>query len=146
MNFLPSEIVTAIPLSQKIHWRIKFLRDHLTYWVESTTGAVTVGKGESLLPAVFTLSRCLNPTLVPFPVAARRTGRADLPHPALGRGVMPSPTEGCVYAPAVVQAPELRIGTHRSSVLYPDRTACVSYTATDEAGISRADPPLGRPY
>ena len=29
----------------------------------------------------------------PFPVAARRTGRADLPHPALS-AIMPSPTEG----------------------------------------------------
>ena len=29
----------------------------------------------------------------PFPVAARRTGRADFPHPALS-GIMPSPTEG----------------------------------------------------
>ena len=33
----------------------------------------------------------------PFPVAARRTGRADFPHPALSR-IMPSPTEGRALA------------------------------------------------
>ncbi len=37
-------------------------------------------------------------TMVPFPVAARRTGRADFPHPALGQGITPSPTESCTYA------------------------------------------------
>jgi hypothetical protein len=39
--------------------------------------------------------RCLSPHVVaPFPVAARRTGHADLPHPALGQGITLSPTEG----------------------------------------------------
>ena len=53
--------------------------------VESTTGAVAVGGGGSC-------SRRLSPSagasllaVAPFPVAARRTGRADFPHPALGR-------------------------------------------------------------
>jgi hypothetical protein len=30
----------------------------------------------------------------PFPVAARRTGHVDLPHPALGQDITLSPTEG----------------------------------------------------
>lgn len=47
--------------------------------------------GESLLPAAF--AYCAGASirsLVPFPVPARRTGRADFPHPALLRCLMPS--------------------------------------------------------
>src|ERR1700687_649082 len=37
--------------------------------------------------------RCLNgPTVAPFPHPAHRTGLADLPHPALGQDITPSPT------------------------------------------------------
>jgi hypothetical protein len=37
--------------------------------------------------------RCLNSrTITPFPHPARRTGRADFPHPALGQDITPSPT------------------------------------------------------
>ena len=37
-------------------------------------------------------SRCpTSHAIAPFPVAARRTGRADLPHPALGQDFTPSP-------------------------------------------------------
>ena len=38
----------------------------------------------------------------PFPVAARRTGHADFPHPALS-GIMPSPTEGRALARTVLE-------------------------------------------
>src|SRR6516162_9833620 len=39
--------------------------------------------------------RCLNGVAVtPFPHPARRTGQADLPHPALGQDLTPSPTAG----------------------------------------------------
>ena len=42
-------------------------------------------------------SRCpTSNTMAPFPVAAHRTGHADRPHPALGQGIMLSPTEGRV--------------------------------------------------
>src|SRR5215831_20577494 len=37
--------------------------------------------------------RCLSGSAVaPFPHSAHRTGRADLPHPALGQDLTPSPT------------------------------------------------------
>jgi len=32
--------------------------------------------------------------MVPFPHPAHRTGRAELPHPALGQDLTPSPTAG----------------------------------------------------
>src|SRR4029077_5832746 len=39
--------------------------------------------------------RCLTgSTLAPFPHPAHRTGHADLPHPALGQELTPSPTTG----------------------------------------------------
>ena len=37
-------------------------------------------------------------TMAPFPHPAHRTGLADLPHPALGQNIMPSPTAGCCRA------------------------------------------------
>jgi hypothetical protein len=53
-------------------------------WVESSTGAVVVGRGESLLPAAFAyLAGASFRVVAPFPVPAPRTGRAALPHPAL---------------------------------------------------------------
>jgi hypothetical protein len=62
--------------------------------VESTTGAVAKGQWGV---AVDRHRRCLNPSLAaPFPVAARRTVRADFPHTALGQDLMLSPTEGRV--------------------------------------------------
>ncbi len=57
-------------------------RDHLGYWVESTTGAVTTGRGESLLPAAFTLRRCLNPDH--SPVSSRRSSHRTCGSPASG--------------------------------------------------------------
>src|ERR1019366_9730865 len=35
-----------------------------------------------------------NLTMAPFPHPAHRTGHADLPHPALGQNITPSPTTG----------------------------------------------------
>ena len=52
--------------------------------VESTTRAVAVGVA-SLCPRL-SVSRCpTSHAMAPFPVAAHRTGQADLPHPALGQ-------------------------------------------------------------
>ena len=70
-------------------------RSRILCSVESTTGAVAIGVA-SLLTAPFG-SRCpTSNTMAPFPVAAHRTGHADFPHPALGQGIMLSPTEGRV--------------------------------------------------
>src|SRR5262247_716564 len=43
--------------------------------------------------------RCLSSsTMTPFPHPAHRTGRAELPHPALGQDFTPSPTARRVQA------------------------------------------------
>ena len=49
--------------------------------------------------------RCLTGSAVaPFPHPAHRTGQADLPHPALGQDVTPSPTTGRAQAGSGVRA------------------------------------------
>src|ERR1700694_2704079 len=55
--------------------------------------------------------RCLTgSTLAPFPHLAHRTGHADLPHPALGQDVTPSPTTGPDQAVRGVRAGSTRKG------------------------------------
>src|SRR5437764_13566196 len=55
--------------------------------------------------------RCLTgSTLAPFPHPAHRTGHADLPHPALGQDVTPSPTTGPDQAVRGVRAGGARKG------------------------------------
>src|SRR5262249_23074775 len=56
--------------------------------VESTTGAVAEGNGEWRLSGRTGASIHAR---APFPVAAHRTRRADLPHRALGQDLTPSP-------------------------------------------------------
>src|SRR5277367_1149801 len=49
--------------------------------------------------------RCLTGSAVaPFPHPAHRTGQAELPHPALGQDVTPSPTTGRDQAGSGVRA------------------------------------------
>ena len=55
--------------------------------------------------------RCLTGSAVaPFPHPAHRTGHADLPHPALGQDVTPSPTTGRDQAGSGVRARSARRG------------------------------------
>src|SRR5712671_190141 len=55
--------------------------------------------------------RCLTGlTVAPFPHPAHRTGHADLPHPALGQDVTPSPTTGPDQAVRGVRAGSARKG------------------------------------
>src|SRR3954449_6872118 len=55
--------------------------------------------------------RCLTGSAVaPFPHPAHRTGQADLPHPALGQDVTPSPTTGRAQAGPGVRARDARKG------------------------------------
>src|SRR5215468_3256871 len=55
--------------------------------------------------------RCLSGSAVtPFPHPAHRTGHADLPHPALGQDVTPSPTTGRAQAGSGVRARSARRG------------------------------------
>ena len=60
--------------------------------------------------------RCLNSrTITPFPHPAHRTGRAVLPHPALGQDITLSPTEGSASAQVGVPNPDPGIGTYAGS-------------------------------
>src|SRR5262249_33296344 len=55
--------------------------------------------------------RCLTgSTVAPFPHPAHRTGQADLPHPALGQDLTPSPTARRVQARSGVRARNARKG------------------------------------
>ncbi|HYN99995.1 MAG TPA: hypothetical protein VEU28_10020 [Actinomycetota bacterium] len=53
--------------------------------VESRTGAVAVGRGSRCCRRLSPCAGASVSTVAPFPVPAHRTGRAALPHPALGR-------------------------------------------------------------
>jgi hypothetical protein len=62
------------------------------------------------VPAPF-VWRCLSgSTVTPFPHPARRTGQADLPHPALGQDLTPSPTACRAQARSGVRARSARKG------------------------------------
>src|SRR6476659_6729818 len=83
----------------------------LTHWkAPPSQGArrVEVWRGDvrlSMSVAALFVWRCLNGSAVaPFPHPAHRTGQADLPHPALGQDVTPSPTTGRAQAGSGVRA------------------------------------------
>src|ERR1700687_2445221 len=63
---------------------------------EAQVGRVEVWRGgcrPNISVAAPFVWRCLTGSaLAPFPPPAHRTGHADLPHPALGQDVTPSPT------------------------------------------------------
>src|SRR6202140_1824319 len=55
--------------------------------------------------------RCLSgSTVAPSPRPAHRTGHADLPHPALGQDLTPSPTTGRAHDGSDVRARRTRRG------------------------------------
>ena len=76
---------------------------------KSRCDAVALGSNISV-PAPF-VWRCLSgSTVSPFPHLAHRTGQADLPHPALGPDLTPSPTARRVRARLDVRARSARRG------------------------------------
>ena len=76
---------------------------------KSRCDAVALGSNISV-PAPF-VWRCLSSSTVsPFPHLAHRTGQADLPHPALGQDLTPSPTARRVRARLDVRARSARRG------------------------------------
>src|SRR6266581_1737116 len=77
--------------------------------VESRCGAVAVGL--SIAVAAPFGWRCpMSQTMAPFPHPAHRTGHADLPHPALGQDLTPSPTAGRCLVLSVVRDRSARRG------------------------------------
>jgi hypothetical protein len=76
---------------------------------KSRCDAVALGSNISV-PAPF-VWRCLSgSTVTPFPHLAHRTGQAELPHPALGHDLTPSPTARRVLARLDVRARGARRG------------------------------------
>ena len=58
------------------------------------------GLGFGLLPFQgFPVGGAISVCHAPFPHPAHRTGRADLPHPALGQSITLSHAEGCLVSP-----------------------------------------------
>ena len=84
--------------------------------------------------------RCpISRTVTPFPHPPRRTGRADLPHPALFQRIRPSRSSGCVRTAAGVSVPASRRGTGRSigGTPFPACRCAVAARSADAARCSR---------
>ena len=108
--------------------------------VESTTGAVAVGRWRVAVAGGFRpYAGASVHAVAPFPVAARRTGRAALPHPAPS-GIMPSPTAGRVpshsHGPSAVRCTTARRGSGSA----PCRPPCVSCATTGAADAGHEHP------
>lgn len=69
-----------------------------------------------------------NLAVAPFPHPARRTGRADFPHPALFQNIKPSHSNGRTPATRGVSVPDVHRGTGRSTggTPFPSCRACAS--------------------
>src|SRR2546426_800165 len=76
--------------------------------VESRGGAVAEGSLACCRPLRLPVPEYLPTT--PFPPPARRTGRADLPHPALGQGLMRSLTRAGQKVAGAAAGPASRAG------------------------------------
>ena len=76
-------------------WRSASTTCHRAPAVESTTGAVAVGPWSSCFRRLSPVAGALFLwAMAPFPVAARQTGHADLPHPAFSCVIKPSRSAG----------------------------------------------------
>jgi transposase len=103
------------------------------------------GRRSGLSVAAPFVWRCpSNLAVAPFPHPPRRTGRADLPHPALFRRIKPSRSSGRVQSAAGVSAPTSRTGTGRSigGTPFPACRCAVAARSADAVRCSR--PGAGR--
>src|SRR5262249_17678068 len=80
----------------------------------SRIGRVGVWRGggrPSITVAASFVWRCLTGSAIaPFPHPAHRTGHADLPHPALGQDLTPSPTARCAHARSGETVTPVKVG------------------------------------
>ena len=76
-------------------------------------------------------------TAAPFPHPAHRTGHADLPHPALGQDLTPSPTPHRAQAQSVARARSARRGVRvdRSTPALPDLVLVAQPPAQPRCGV-----------
>jgi transposase len=107
------------------------------------------GGGRTMGVAVSGCFRCAGASLhamAPFPVAARRTGRADFPHPALIPAFMPSRSAGREEAPLVdtgrASRRDTRAGTGGTRCL----AFCASSRAISGAAVGCTKQVARRPY
>lgn len=82
--------------------------------------------------------------VAPSPHPPRRTGRADLPHPALFRRIKPSRSSGRVRSAAGVSAPTSRRGTGRSTGGTPFPACRCAFAARSEDAARCSRPVVGR--
>ena len=95
-------------------------------WVESTTGAVAVGgRGGSRSRRLSPVAGASIPAMAPFPVAAHRTGRANFPHPALGRDHAFAHGRLAVRGPRCVSPYSVHSRSSGKRTHCPDRTLCL---------------------
>src|SRR5262245_879849 len=82
--------------------------------------------------------RCLiGSTVTPFPHPAHRTGQADLPHPALGQDLTPSPTARRAQARSGVRARSARkdAGVDKSALASSDLVLDAQPPAQPHSGV-----------
>jgi hypothetical protein len=112
--------------------------------VESRCGAVAVGR-TYLFAAPF-VWRCLNSsTVAPFPHPARRTGHAELPHPALGQDFTPLLSRA---TPSAVSEPSSELIGCPISRFLTASCVCLELRSLPSTGIARRQryyDPLRRP-
>ena len=107
--------------------------------VESTTGAVASDRWSRCCRRLSPVAGASVHAMARFPVAARRTARAALPHPALSAS-MPSPTAGRASSlPGRPSAARCR-AAHRGSGTAPCRRPCASCATTGAADAVREHP------
>src|SRR3984893_14906410 len=106
-----------------------------------------------LLPPLSSGGASLGRPLLPFPHPSHRIGHADLPHPALGQDVTPSPTTGRDQAGSGVRAGSARKGArvdklrpcpqmqaHDVGRSFVQLTELVGKSPVDPTHIVRRDP------
>ena len=96
--------------------------------VESTTGAVAVGRWGVAVSGGFRDAGASIHAMAPFPVAAHRTGRADFPHPALGRDHAFAHGRLALRCARWVRPRSLHRSSSGSRTNFPDRILCFRHS------------------
>ena len=96
--------------------------------VESTTGAVAVGRWGVAVSGGFRDAGASVHAMAPFPVAAHRTGRADFPHPALGRDHAFAHGRLALRCARWVRPRSLHRSSSGKRTNFPDRILCFRHS------------------
>ena len=96
--------------------------------VESTTGAVALGRWGVAVAGGFRDAGASIHAMAPFPVAAHRTGRADFPHPALGRDHAFAHGRLALRCARWVRPRSLHRSSSGKRTNFPDRILCFRHS------------------